>query len=440
MSMTLVFAQVPMIHRDAQIEQMIKEISADTLEKNTRKLVSFGTRHSLSNTKSKTQGIGASRNWALEEMKRYAKNSNGRMEAFLDEYTVKADGRRIPKDIQMANVMAVLKGSNPSDDRIFIVSGHIDSRASDIMDAKIAAPGANDDGSGTVAVMELARIMASREFSATIIFVCVQGEEQGLYGARHLAEKAKAEKWNINAMLNNDMIGNSFSSETLLKDNTRLRVFSEGIPALETEEMERLRKSTGMENDGNARQLARYVKEIGERYVDQLEVKLIYRNDRFLRGGDHTPFVQNGFTAVRLCEMNENYYWQHQDVRKENGVQYGDLPEFVDYEYVRKATAVNLATLANLANAPYQPEEVKVDISGLSNTTRLFWKAPEKGKKPNGYYVLVRETDQSQWQWKIFVKDTEAILPYSKDNYLFAVQSVDADGHESLPVWPRPGR
>jgi hypothetical protein len=434
-----VFAQSA-IRQDADILKLTEEISAQNLENLVRKLVSFETRHSLSTTKDKKKGIGAARNWAQAEMENYAAASGGRMTVTQDRYVVKADGRRIPADLEMANVMATLKGTDPNDDRVFIVSGHIDSRNTDVMDVKGQAPGANDDGSGTAAVLELTRVMASRQFPATIIFVAVQGEEQGLYGARHLAQRAKQENWNLVAMLNNDMIGNSFSDETDLKDNTRVRIFSEGVPALETEEMAALRKSIGGENDSRSRQLARYMKETGERYIPQLEVVLNYRTDRFLRGGDHTPFSQAGFTAVRVCEMNENYRYQHQNVRTEKGVRYGDFPEHVDFAYLRKNTALNAATLANLASAPYMPENVGVVTSNLTNKTELRWEAPKKGKKPAGYYILMRETSAPMWEKKIYVTGTTAILPYSKDNYFFAVQAVDAEGHESLSVVPKPLR
>ena len=425
---------------DAAITQMVQEVSAQNLENTVRKLVSFETRHSLSSTTDKKQGIGAARNWVESEFQKAAAASNSRLTVTQDKYVIKADGRRISADVEMANVMATLKSTDPTDNRVFIVSGHIDSRNTDVMDAKGKAPGANDDGSGVAAVVELARIMATRSFPATIIFVAVQGEEQGLYGAKHLADRAKKENWNLVAMLNNDMIGNSLSDETNLRDNTHVRIFSEGVPALETEEMTALRKSTGGENDSKSRQLARYLKEMSERYVPQLEVVLNYRTDRFLRGGDHTPFSQAGFTAVRICEMNENYRYQHQNVRTENNIAYGDFPEHIDYDYLRKNTALNLATLASLAIAPASPENVGVVTSNLTNQTELGWQAPATGKKPSGYYILMRETSMPMWQKKIYVTNTKALLPYSKDNYFFAVQAVDAEGHESLPVMPKPIR
>lgn len=422
---------------DPEIKKMVAEVSATNMENTVRKLVSFGTRHTLSDTKSNSRGIGAAQRWVKSEFDKYAKNSNGRLTAEIDCFTIKADGRRIAVDSQLGNVMATLKGTDPTDNRVLIISGHLDSRASDVMNTTIDAPGANDDGSGVAAVLEISRIMSQREFPFTIIFVTVVGEEQGLYGAKHLAEKAKAENWNIVAMLNNDMIGNSLSNGTGLRDNVNVRVFSEAIPYLETEAEAKVRKSINRENDSPSRLLARYIKTTTSQYIDQLNINLVYRNDRFLRGGDHTPFSQNGFTAIRFCEMNENYDHQHQDVRLEKGTQFGDLPEFMDFEYMRKVTGANLATLSNLGWSPKAPKNVGIKISELTNFSDLVWSAPE-GKPVYGYQVLVRETAASHWEKTIFVKDTAVTIPYSKDNYLFAIQSVDELGHASLPVFPVP--
>ena len=435
---SLLLSQVNII-RDKNISSMIEQVSAKNLETYVRKLVEFKTRHTLS-TRSKTnEGIGAACNWVMSKFQEFAKSSNGRLKAKLDSFYVDPDGRRITRKVLLTNPMAILKGSDPSDNRIFIVGGHIDSRASEANDSTSIAPGANDDASGVAAVIELARIMSQHEFPATIIFVAFSGEEQGLYGAAHLAKKAKDENWNLVAMLNNDMIGNSFSNETYLKDNMQVRVFSEGIPFYESDEMKTLRQQTNQENDSKSRQLARYIKEIGERYVDQIEVKLVYRNDRFLRGGDHTPFNRQGFTAIRFCEMNENYDHQHQNIRDENGIKFGDLPEFVDFEYARKITAINLAVLANLALSPLEPLNVGIEVKNVTNLSTLKWETPQN-RKPKGYYVLIRETFYPFWQKKIYTEQTQITLPYSKDNFFFAVQSVDEFGHESLPVWPKPIR
>lgn len=424
--------------KDTRIDDMLHQLSKERLQQDIDKLVAFGTRHTLSDTKSDKRGIGAARRWVKSQLEEYAKASEGRMEVYFDTFTVPADGKRISKDTELKNVVAKLKGTDPNDDRVFIISGHLDSRVTDVMNSTDDAPGANDDGSGVVAMMETARVMAQYKFPATIVFMAVSGEEQGLYGSTHMAKVAKDENWNVVAMLNNDIIGNSSSSDTHIHDNTKLRVFSEATPVDESERAAKLRRYTGSENDGAARELARYAKSVGEKYVDQLDIVMVYRNDRYLRGGDHSPFVEAGFPAVRFCEMNENYDHQHQDIRKEDGKQYGDLPQFMDFDYLLKNTKVNLAILANLAMAPYQPEDVGIDVRNLTNNTQLVWKAPEKGEKSAGYYVLMRETYQPFWQKAFFTTDTTLTVPYSKDNYIFGVQSVDDEGHKSVPVFPMP--
>ena len=432
-------AQTIMI-RDPEIKKMTDEISRENIEQYVRKMVSFHTRHNMSEQNDPVHGIGAAWNWIKAEMENSIAASGGRLEVKFEEYTVGGKGERIPHPVKLKNVVAILKGTDPDDDRKIIISAHLDSRAALDNDSTSFAPGANDDGSGVAAILELVRIMSSRKYSATIVFMAVSGEEHGLYGAKYMAAKAKQENWNIIAMLNNDMIGNSGSSETLLNDNMRVRVFSEGIPALETNQMAALRKYTSGENDSKARQLARYIKEIGERYLEQLNVTLVFRNDRFGRGGDHTPFCQEGFTAVRICEYNENYDRTHKIPELVNGIQEGDLPEYVDYEYVRKNAGINLATIASLALAPYEPVNCGIVTGGLTNKTTLKWDSPSKGVKPYGYYILLRETFQPLWEKKIFVKGNEITLPYSKDNYFFGIQSVDSAGHESIAVFPGQAR
>lgn len=428
-------SQTTTIRQDLQIKNMVNEVSASNIESIVRKLVAFETRHSMSDTLSSKTGIGAARNWIKSELESYSRNSGGRLKVEFDTFVQAADGRRIASPTIMKNVLGILPGTDPMDDRIFIVSGHYDSRASDVNDSKIVAPGANDDASGTAATMELARVMSKYKFNATIIFVAMVAEEQGLYGAVNLAKRAKAEKWNVAGMITNDIIGNTYAMETGIKDNRSVRVFSEGVSVAETSEEASRRASTGSENDGKARQFARYVKEVAERYVDQLDVKLIYRRDRYLRGGDHTPFSQQGFAGIRITEMNENFERQHQNVRTENGVSFGDLPDFVDYDYTQKVARMNLAVLANLALAPREPVNVGIVTSGLTNKTELRWQIPQ-GERPAGYYILMRETSSPVWDKKFFVTDNKAVLNYSKDNYYFGVQSVDAEGHESQIVIP----
>jgi hypothetical protein len=425
------------VSRDPSIDRMVKEVNADSLKSYVTRMVSFGTRNTLSTQTDPKRGIGAARNWVLSRFLEFAKESGGRMTAFIDTTTLQKDGRRIDTTLLLGNVVATLKGTDPADDRLFIISGHLDNMRSNVMDRTGDAPGANDDASGVAALMECARIMSKHSFPATILFVAMSGEEQGLLGATFMADKARRQNWNIEAVLNNDIMGSNNSSETNIINNTKIRVFSEAFSAADTGRTFASIRSLGLENDGRSRQLARYIKETGERYVDNLEVVMVYRNDRFLRGGDHTPFVQRGYAAVRITEMNENYYHQHQDVRVENGIQYGDLVAFMDFEYLRKNTALNLCNLANLSRSPSMPQEVRVDTRRLTNLTSLSWKTPKTGKV-KGYYVLMRETTNAVWQKKFFTTDTKMELPYSKDNYFFAVQSVSEEGNEGLPVVPSP--
>ena len=427
------------VYRDAETSAMVNEVSKDSLKAYDQALINFGTRHTLSTQHSKTKGIGAARDYVLSKFNSFKAQAAGRLTAYIDTITYLPDGQRVDRPIILGNVIARLQGTDPKDKRIFIVSGHLDTRRTDVMDSVGIAPGANDDGSGTSAIIECARIMSQYKFSATILFVAVSGEEQGLLGANFLADKAKKENWLVAAMLNNDMIGSTSTSETGINNNVQVRVFSEGLSYYNLDKAAKKIRQYGLENDGAARQLARYIKEVGERYVDNLEVKLIYRNDRFLRGGDHTPFVENGFAAVRLTDMNENFDHQHQDIRTQQGVQYGDLIEYMDFEYLRKNTALNIASLASLAKAPSKPRDVVILVSDLTNKTTLSWKAPVAGHA-EGYYVMMRETTSAVWQKKFFTKDTSMTLPYSKDNYFFAVQAVDNKGNESLAAVPIPTR
>lgn len=423
------------VHQDPEIINYVSQVSTDSLKSHINSLVSFGTRHTMSSTTDPKRGIGAARKWVLKKFNDYAKNAGGRMEVFLQNQNIQPDGKRIDRPTDLGNAIAIIHGTNPNDKRLFMMSGHLDSRVSNVMNFKDNAPGANDDGSGVAALIESARILSRSKFPASIVLVAFSGEEQGLLGSRMLAEKAANEGWQLEALLNNDMISNNLSSDTNLINTHQLRVFSEGLPQYELDKKAQNIRKFGLENDGEPRQLARYIKEIGERYVDNLQVKLIYRNDRFLRGGDHTPFVEKGFSAVRLTEFNENFNHQHQDIRKENGVQYGDLPEFIDFEYFKKNVEVNIAVLTNLAKSPSKPENVKIEVSNLTNFTDLSWEKPKYGEI-TGYYILMRETDASVWQKKIFTKETSIRLPYSKDNYFFAVQAVNTSGNESLIVLP----
>jgi len=425
---------------DPELATMVKEISADSIKSHIQKMVSFGTRHALSDTVSTTKGIGAARRWVASKFVQFRKQSGANMTVELDPFEI-TPGRnaRVPRRVTMKNVLGTLKGTDSDDDRVLLISGHLDSRASDVMDSVITAPGANDDASGVAVVLELARIMSKHKFPCTIIFMAVQGEEQGLLGARHMAEKLKTSKVNLIAMLNNDIVGNSIASETGDKNDKTVRIFSEMIPAAESDDDKKIRESLKSENDSRSRQLVRYVKEVGEPYTKGFTVTMNMRPDRFLRGGDHTPFLQNGFAAVRFTEYNENFNQQHQTLRTENGKEYGDLPKFVDYSYVANVAKLNLVTLASLAKAPNSPQNVKMKVN-LDNMTYLTWEAPKTGPKPKGYNILLRETYQPFWEKKIFVTDLKAELPYSKDNFFFAVQSVGEKEFLSQAVMPVPAR
>jgi len=424
------------VRQDPTIEQMVKEVSVKNVEATIRKLVTFKTRHTLSDTTSATEGSGAARNWIKSQYELYAKESGGRMTVAFDTFT-QPKANRIPNPVFLKNVLCTLKGTDPTDTRVYIVSGHFDSIVGDVLDAKADAPGANDDASGTAVSMEVARVMAKHSFPATIIFMAVVGEEQGLDGSAHVAKRAKAEKWNVDAMLNNDIVGNTHGLDNDIKDNLHVRVFSEGVPTGTTQQQLTRLINNGGEDDSPSRELARYIKETAERYVDNLDVKMIYRRDRYNRGGDHTSFLTQGFTAVRFTEMNENFTRQHQYVRRENGIGYGDVPDSVDFSYVQKVARMNLSVLANLASAPAMPTAVAMVTRGLTNMTEINWQDPKEGKKPAGYYILMRETTSPVWEKKFYVTGNTVKLNYSKDNFFFAIQSVDAEGHESLPVFCR---
>lgn len=424
---------------DAFLHEMLTQISADSIEAIILKLVSFHTRHTLSDTLSDKRGIGAARRYIFDEFQKYRKDSGNRLQVEYHRF-IQEPARRIPEPVEIVNVVATLPGSEPaSADRIYIVSGHYDSICGDQADAECFAPGANDDASGTAAVMELARVMSKYEFDATIIFMAVAGEEQGLYGARRWAQEAREANLNIQGMITNDIIGSSVGDDGTYEPN-RVRLFADGIPPLRDNSLfVQAHLRTGGENDLPVRQLARHIKSAGEKYVENMHVDMIYRRDRYLRGGDHMAFLEQGYNGVRFSEPNENYAHQHQNVREEDGIQYGDLPEFVDFEYIARVTRVNAAALATLALAPAPPENVKMVLRGLSNDTILSW---DKSNEPNtaGYRVVWRETTSPVWQWSADVGNvTESTMKnLSKDNYLFGVQSVSKRGFVSPAVYPLP--
>lgn len=426
---------------DPEITEMIAAISADSIERNIRRLVGFHTRHTTSDTVSDSTGIGAARRWIKSEFERYTRQSGGRLEVRFDGY-LQEPVRRIDEPTRIVNVVATLPGSMPeARDRHYVVSGHYDSRVSDVMNDTSFAPGANDDGSGTAAVMELARVMSQYEFDATLVFMAVAGEEQGLFGATHYAETAKNEGQNIAAMFTNDIIGSSVAEDGSVHDDI-VRVFAEGVPPdRELSDYHQMLLFTGGENDTPARQLARHIDEIARIYMDRLGVNVIYRKDRYLRGGDHSAFLEQGYPAVRFSEPHEDFRHQHQDVRVEEGVQYGDLPRFVDFSYVADVTRLNAASLASLANAPAKPENVGIEVSELTNSTTLRWE-PTPEPDLAGYEIVWRNTTAPYWEYAEFAGDTMryTIENRSKDNFLFGVRSVDGEGHRSPAVYPSPVR
>ena len=424
----------------ADIDAIVREISPQRIEATINKLVSFGTRHTMSDTVSATHGIGAARRWIQAELERCGAAAGGRLQVTLDSHLHPVD-RRIATPTEIVNVVATLPGTQAeSRERIYLVSGHYDSRRTDDGDFTGDAPGANDDASGTAAVMEMACVMARHKFDATLIFMTVAAEEQGLYGSGHFAQQAKARNLNIAGMFTNDIIGSSYNDEGK-RDNSQVRLFAEGIPAVkDMPDALRTLIATGGENDSTPRQLARHVKEVGERYVDGFKVTIINRRDRYLRGGDHAPFLDQGYAALRFTEPAENFNHQHQNVRMEGKEQIGDLPQFVDPAYVAQVARVNAASLASLALAPASPHEVKIRTAKLDNHTDLTWAA---NTEPDlaGYRIVWRDTTAAQWQGSQFVGNVTAVtMPQSKDNVFFGVEAIDKDGNASPATYPLPAR
>lgn len=425
-----------------ELRELLETISVDSIESNIRTLADFHTRHTSSDTTSDTTGIGAARRWIYDRFKQYGTLSGSRLQVSYESY-LETDNPRIEEPTRIVNIVGILPGTQlESKERMYVVSGHYDSRVSDVMDDSSYAPGANDDASGTAAVMELARVMSGREFDATIVFMAVAGEEQGLLGSTYHAEQARRQQLNIEAMITNDIIGNTIKSTDGSVHDNEIRVFAQGIPPGDSlSRHQRLLLQTGGENDTPSRQLGRFIHRVGREYMPGLKVNVIYRKDRYLRGGDHSPFLEHGYPAVRFSEPHEYYERQHQDVRKEEGTQYGDLPKFVDYSYVGKIARLNAAVLATLANAPARPREVGIDVSRLENSTTLVWKA---NSEPDlkGYEIVWRSTNQPFWEHTEFAGDTTrfTVPGVSKDNYLFGVRAIDQYGNRSPAVYPLPVR
>lgn len=445
---------------DPRIQQMLASISPQRIEQRIKTLAAFGTRHTLSETESATRGIGAARRWIQRELQDCSQRAGGRLQVEMDSF-IEPAGRRMPRAAELVNVVATLPGVSPaSRERLLVVSGHYDSRNSDVMDEKGEAPGANDDASGTAVVMELACVMAAQRFDATLVFMAVPGEEQGLLGAAHWSRQALAKGLRIDAMITNDIVG-SPRGDAGQHDPKQLRLFADGLdpllrllnqaranqPSNEAEKaaieaalapLQALAVAGGSE-DLPTHQLGRHLKAAGERYLSGFTVKLIQRRDRYLRGGDHLPFLERGYAAVRFTEPFENFAHQHQDLRTENGITYGDLPEFVDFAYVADVARINAAGLASLAWAPAAPREVRLDASELTNDSTLQW-APNSEPELAGYRIVWRGTDAATWE---HARDVGLVTRFtlkgiSKDNVVFGVQAVSKSGHASLASYPLP--
>lgn len=417
-------------HVAVSIALLLSTIDAKHVDRTVNTLVSFGTRNTLSSQDDPKRGVGAARDWIYSEFQKIAATSNGRMTVELQSFTQEPGKyQRIAKATKLTNVVATLRGTKDPN-RVYVVSGHYDSMCTSPTDAECDAPGADDDASGTAVVLEAARVMAPHEFDATIVFVAVAGEEQGLVGSTYFAEQAKKNGMNIEAMFTNDIVGNGTDS---------VRVFSEGVPSSETEDEAKTRRSVGGENDSASRQLARFIDSTAAKYLKKFDVAMIYRRDRYLRGGDHIPFLENGYPAVRFTEPHENYDHQHQNVRVENGNQFGDLPKFDSFPYIANVARVNVAALAELALAPAKPKNVRIITARLTNDTDLAWDASADA---DHYEIVWRDTTAAQWQHSKDVghADKYTMKDLSKDNVLYGVRAVSKDGHRSPAVYPKPAR
>ena len=421
--------------RDPEILAALDAIDPVRIRARVERIAGFGTRHTLSETESDDRGIGAARRWIESEFRAISERTGGRLVVELDSY-VQEPRSRVAVPTEVVNVVARLPGRDPS--RMIVVGGHYDSIPSNVNDSESDAPGANDDASGTAVAMELAEVLSEGVYDTTICFVAFAGEEQGLLGSSHYAQTLADANRDVIAMLGNDIVGNT---EGLggRRDNRAIRVFSEGLPALDTPLAARLR-AVGGENDSPSRQLARYLDETADAYLDDFDVRLVFRPDRYLRGGDHQAFLARGFPGVRLTEPTENYTRQHQNVRESDGIAYGDVPDKVDYPYVADVARVNAAAVASLALAPPMPADASIVANRLENDTTLRWSAVDS-EDLAGYEVVWRDTTMPTWEHARFVGlDTETTLPgLSKDNLHYGVRSVDRAGHRSLVAFPIPG-
>jgi Peptidase family M28 len=416
-----------------ELREMLFEMDPSRVRNIIEKLVSFGTRHTMSSQTDPQRGIGAARDWITSEMRNIASVSQGRMTVSVPRYIQQPEGP-ISSAVPISNIVARLEGSNDPE-RVYVVSGHYDSMPSNIMDSEADAPGANDDASGVAVVMELARIMATRRPRATMLFAIVAGEEQGLFGSGFMARSFKTEKTNVEAMLNNDIVGSPRGPKGEHSPHV-IRLFAQGIPTTVSGAQFQQILKTGGENDSPTRQLARYIASVSSNDATQITVEVIYRSDRYGRSGDHQSFLQEGYSAVRFTEPHENFAHQHQNVRESNGVQYGDLIQFVDFEYVARVAKVNLAAMWSLAMAPGKIPSVKLDPTGMISSSRLSWTRPKDASSVRGYEVVWRSTTSSVWTNFVEVGDiTSKDMDISKDNVVFGVRAVGKNGYKT-PVTP----
>jgi Zn-dependent M28 family amino/carboxypeptidase len=421
---------------DRELRRLLAEIDRNRIEDTVQTLVAFGTRHTLSSQTDAVRGIGAATRWVQAQLQSSAAASGGRMTVELQSF-VQPPSTRIPTPTPITNVIATLRGAS-APGRVYVVSGHIDSRVTDVLNPDAEEPGADDDASGVAVVLELARVMATRRPEATIVFTVVAGEEQGLFGSAFQAKAYKAAGTDIQGMFSNDIVGSSTADDGT-RDAHTLRLFTEGVPTSETAQQTAIRQAVGGEVDGPSRQLGRFVKSVAENEATDMRIRIIYRRDRYLRGSDHVSYLQQAYPAARFTEPNENFDHEHQDVRVENGVQFGDLIQFCDFAYMARVARVNAATLWSLAAGPGTPKNVGILTQVLTNTTDLVW---DQGSDVNlaGYEVVWRETTDADWTHVIAVGNhTSASFPhFSKDNVFFGVRAVDRAGHRSPVAFPVP--
>jgi len=419
-------ADHPLLH------QVAGEVSEQRLHGYIERMVSFGTRHTMSDTRSNTRGIGAARRWVQREFETMSSACGGCLEIATPSETVSGT-ERIPTPTEVVDVLAIQRGTRDPE-RVIIISGHLDSRVSDVMDFRSNAPGANDDASGVAAVMEAARVLSQHRFAATLVYAALSGEEQGLHGGKILADYARAQGWQVEAVLNNDIVGNT-EGMSGVRDNTHVRVFSEGTRAVETPEQANRRRYNGGEVDSPSRNLARFIDRIADEYLTNLDVVMVYRTDRFGRGGDQVRMLEAGYPSVRVTEAAENYTRQHQDLRRENGIRYGDTIDGVDFPYLAQVTRLNIVSMAALASAPRPPSGVTI-AGNVSPNTTVSWRAVPGA---SAYRVWWRSTTDPQWRYSRLVEGgaTELVLNgVVIDDWFFGVSAISPEGYESPVVFP----